>query len=113
MARFYLDEDVSIAVGDQLRALGHDVETTDQAGRKGADDSSQLAYANAHNRIVVTHNRMHFRRLHRADPNHKGIVECTRDDADPSGLADRIHDAVTVTANMDGRLLRVYRPSNP
>jgi Domain of unknown function (DUF5615) len=74
MARFYLDEDVSNVVGDHLRSLGHDVETTDEAGRKGSDDSAQLAYAIGQDRIVNTHNRKHFRRLHRSTPGHKGIV---------------------------------------
>ncbi len=113
MASFYLDEDVPVAVGDHLRLLGHDVETTDEAGRKGSDDQSQLVYAMGRGRIVITHNRVHFRRLPRRMPLHKGIVECTRDDQDIPGLALRIHTAVAATGIMDGQLVRVYRPSSP
>lgn len=100
-------------VGHHLRSLGHDVETTDDAVRKGSDDPSQLAYAIGQNRIIITHNRTDFRRLHRRTPNHKGIVECTHDHTDPKGLADRIHAAVSAKGIMDGEHIRVYRPSKP
>lgn len=34
MARLYLDEDVPIMLASCLRSLGHDVETTDETGRR-------------------------------------------------------------------------------
>jgi hypothetical protein len=111
MARLYLDEDVPVEVAKHLRSFGHDVETTDEAGRKSSDDPAQLAYATSTNRAIITHNRKHFRRLHRGSTNHAGIVECTRDDGDPSGLAARIDQAVSASGDMTGRIVRVYRPS--
>jgi predicted nuclease of predicted toxin-antitoxin system len=110
MARLFVDEDVPWAAVDHLRTLGHDVLTVDEVGRKGAADADQLAFAAADGRAVVTHNRRHFLRLHRRDDNHAGIIICTRDDADPIGLAGRIHAAVTAAGALDRRLLRVNRP---
>lgn len=111
MARIYLDEDVPIEVADFLRSWGHDVETTDEAGRKQTPDPSQMAYAIAAGRIMVTHNRKDYKRLHRALPNHFGIINCTRDDDDKLGLAQRIHQLLSTAGNMSGRLKNVYRPS--
>lgn|SRR5262249_22786306 len=111
MARLFADEDVPQAAVDHLRALGHDVLTADDAVRKGAADADNLAFAAADGRAVVTHNRRHFLRLHRLDDDHAGIIICTRDDADPVGLAGRIHAAVTAAGILNRRLLRVNRPN--
>jgi uncharacterized protein with PIN domain len=113
MARVYVDEDVPEEVAVLLRSWGHDVVTTDEVGRKSADDASQLAYATATGRIIITHNRQDYRRLHRRYPGHSGIVNSTRDDADKPGLAARIHHLLSTAGDMAGRLKNVYKPAKP
>jgi hypothetical protein len=92
MALFYADEDFDYGVVEELRALGHDVLTAAEAGERGADDARVLAKATADVRCVLTFNRIHFRRLHRSNPAHAGIVSCSRD-PDTSALAARIDQA--------------------
>ncbi len=43
----------------------------------------------------------------------KGIISCTQDPSDPAGLAQRIHDAITVASDLANRLIRVVRPNRP
>src|SRR5436309_2772422 len=109
MARLYVDEDVPIILAFHLRSLGHDVETTDEAGRKSESDSSQLAYAVSHGRAIIVHNKRHYRRLHRASATHAGIIECTRDDGNEPALAARIHQTIAAAGPLAGGYLRVYR----
>ncbi|HEX8721202.1 MAG TPA: DUF5615 family PIN-like protein [Pyrinomonadaceae bacterium] len=59
----YLDEDVSVLVAGLLRARGFGVQTTQEAGRVGASDEGQLAYAASQRRALLTHNRDDFARL--------------------------------------------------
>ena len=62
MARFYKNENIPAQVVTELRRLGHDV----------------LAFAAAERRILLTHNRHHFLRLHQnRTADHAGIVLCT------------------------------------
>lgn len=61
----YLDECVDVKLVEALHRRGFVAVTTLAAGRLGATDEDQLLYAGAHDLIIVTHNRRHFRRLHR------------------------------------------------
>ena len=114
MANLYGDEDFSYPVAKELRRLGHDVLTAQEAGQGnlGVTDSAVLALAIARDRAVLTFNRRHFINLHRRVSSHRGIVVCTRDD-DVLGLASRIHQAVTSCQSLDNQLLRVNRPPTP
>lgn len=112
MARFYADEDFYYPVVLELRLLGHDVLTVQEAGHAGADDPSVLAFATSQGRAVVTCNRRHFMRLHRQSAAHAGIVVCTRDQ-DFVALATRIHQSISSCPTLAGQLLRVIRPSRP
>jgi predicted nuclease of predicted toxin-antitoxin system len=111
MARLYADEDFPFPAVLILRGLGHDVLTVHEAGRCGADDPEVLADATADGRAVLTHNHGDFRRLHRVTHPHGGIVSCTHDDNDPAGLAQRIHDAVSVESSLTNLFIRVIRPN--
>jgi predicted nuclease of predicted toxin-antitoxin system len=113
MARLYADEDIPLPLVERLRALGHDVLTTLDAGQANqqVQDSVILAEATNQGRVVLTHNRKDFKRLHRATPGHAGIISCTRDDADPGGLAARIHNAVAANPNFAGKHIRVNKPA--
>jgi predicted nuclease of predicted toxin-antitoxin system len=111
MARFYSNENFPILTVVNLRELGHEVVTALEAGNANQRiaDESVLAYASSENRAVLTINRKHFVALHHRTPAHCGIVVCSLD-ADFAGQASRIHDAVSLHADLKGVLIRVNRP---
>jgi predicted nuclease of predicted toxin-antitoxin system len=115
MVRLYADEDFPLSVVEQLRRLGHDVRTVQEAGRagRGIADAEVLADATAEQRAVLTHNHPDFRRLHRQGQPHEGIISCTQDPRDHMGLAQRIHDAMTATPNLANQFIRIIRPNPP
>src|SRR5690242_264669 len=110
MARFYADEDFDYRVVEELRRLGHDVLTANEAGQANQEieDGIVLAFATAQGRAVLTHNRRHYFRLHRSRLAHAGIFACTRD-RDPAALAGRIHDALSAGQALDNQLIRINR----
>lgn len=113
MASLYSNENFPKRVLDELRRLGHDVLTSYEAGRANQriPDDQILAFATEQNRVVLTLNRSDFIRLHQDSQGaHPGIVVRTRDDADPSGFAARIHTSLAATGNPAGQLIRVVRP---
>ena len=74
-------------------------------------DSEVLEFAVAEARILLSHNRIHFLRLHRhRTAAHPGMVLCTFD-PDFRALAQRIHTAVASTPDMSNQLMRVNRPA--
>ena len=111
MARFYANENFPLPVVEELRRLGHDVLTTSESGRAAlrVSDEEMLAFAVDNNRAILTHNRRHFIVLHDRNPVHCGIIVCTVD-VDSIALANRIHAAISVNQQLDGRLIRVNRP---
>lgn len=114
MARLYSNENFPLPAVQELRRLGHNVLTVAEAGHadQAIPDEEVLAFAVSLERAVLTINRKHFIKLHRAQPNHAGIIVCTLD-ADFIGQAGRIDDALAETADLVGALLRVNRPSLP
>jgi hypothetical protein len=113
MAQLLADEDFHSHATSTLIALGHDVLTAQAAGIGGIPDPGVLAFAVSQGRAVLTHNRRHFIRLHKITQPHAGIVVCTRDDADPVGLAGRVDREITSHASLANLLIRVNRPSRP
>src|SRR6059058_423599 len=111
MARLYADENFDHPVVEQLRLLGYDVLTAQDAGRaqQRIPDPAVLAYAISLGRAVLTYNRRHFIRLHSQVTPHCGIIVCTKDD-DSVALAGRIHQAIQSAGNLDNQLLRITRP---
>jgi hypothetical protein len=111
MARLYADEDFPLPVVEELRRLGHDVRTVQEAGRanQSIDDAAVLADAIAELRAVATHNHLDFRRLHRHNLPHEGIISCTQDPKDPAGLAQRIHDVLAAAPPLANQFIRVIR----
>ena len=111
MAKLYANENMPLPVVEYLRELGHDVETSRDAGRSNQRISDQevLRYAADRGRAVLTLNRVDFHDLHKAGQiPHEGIVRCT-EDKDFSALATRIHKAIGQTADLTGQLVRVTR----
>lgn len=111
MARLYSNENFPLPVVQELRRLGHDVLTVQEAGNadQAIPDDAVLAFATAESRGVLTLNRRDFIHLHKTQPNHAGIIVCTYD-ADFVGQAQRIHEAIETQPALDGQLLRVNRP---
>lgn len=102
MARFYSNENIALQLVARLRDLGHDVLTSSDADKANSrvPDSEVLAFATDDNRIVLSHNRRDFVRLHRNRVKpHAGMVLCTLD-ADFDALATRIHVAVAAAVDI-------------
>ena len=110
MARLYTNENFPRPAAEELRRLGHDVLTSQEAGNAGQaiPDEQVLAFAADQQRIVITLNRKHFLRLHQERPGHTGIVVCTFD-PDFVGLAGRIHEALESQESYARTLIRVNR----
>lgn len=110
MARLYANENFPLESVLALRHLGHDVLTTQDAGRAGqaVPDPDVLAFAIEQGRAVVTFNRRDFIRLHAVRPAHAGIVVCTAN-ADFTALARNVHEALAALSDVHGQLVRVYR----
>ncbi len=111
MARLYADENFAFPVVSSLRQLGHDVLTTQEAGRseQAIPDNEVLQFACDENRAVLTFNRKHFIRLHQEMPEHHGIIVCTYDH-NFAAQSERIHAAIMAQADISRLLLRVNRP---
>ena len=81
MARLYANENFPLPVVEELRQLGHEVQTTHEAGEAGKSvpDEQVLAFATAEARALVTLNRKHFIHLHNVNPDHACIIVCSFD----------------------------------
>lgn len=114
MADLYADENFHAGIVAELRRLGHDVLTAQQAGQAGQQipDAAVLAYAIRLGRAVLTHDRWDYVRLHKRTSRHGGIVVCTRDD-DLVAVAQRIHQALLAETPLDNKLVRVNKPAHP
>jgi len=111
MARIYANENFPFLVVAELRLRGHDVVTVAETGKanRATPDAEILEFAISKDRAVLTLNRKHFLALDAKNPFHAGMVVCTVD-ADFTGQAHRIHEAVEVFADLSGQLIRVNRP---
>lgn len=111
MASFYANENFPRRTVEALRALGHDVLTTQEAGNAGQaiPDDEVLDFATRAGRAVLTLNRRDFIRLHKHGMAHAGIVVCSAD-TDTAAQATRVHDAVSALSTLAGQLVRVNQP---
>jgi predicted nuclease of predicted toxin-antitoxin system len=113
MARLYSNENFPSMVVDALRELGHDVLTSHESGNanQSIPDDQVLAFATKQGRVLLTFDRDDFKRLHRANPNHAGIVICTFD-SNWTALAQRIDTELANTHELNGQLIRVVKPQS-
>jgi hypothetical protein len=111
MAKFYTNDNFPLPAVLALRALGHDVLTSLEAGKANQPitDEEVLEFTRQQQRILLTLNRIHFIRLHKTNSEHFGIIACTFD-PDYPGLARRISEACQQNEPIKGKLLRVNRP---
>ena len=77
-AALYVDENMHALVPTYLRSRGFDAIHARDVGMKGASDREQFRYAIAHERVIVTHDRMDFLALHEewlgGNLRHCGII---------------------------------------
>lgn len=73
--RFHLDENVDPAIADGLKRRGIDITTSNDAALLGASDDLQIAFAQKHQRVIVTHDR-DLLRLAALGASHAGIAYC-------------------------------------
>lgn len=111
MVRLYADENFPLVIVLLLRTFGHDVLTVQEAGNAGLGipDEDVLAFAISDNRAVLTRNWDDFRRLHRLQPDHAGIIIC-KEDLNTDRQAILINEAISQVENIRGNLIRVTRP---
>jgi hypothetical protein len=109
--QLYADENIPLRLVVELSRLGHDVLTAHEDGRANQriPDEQVLARAVELGRAVLTVNRVDFKRLHREQPGHSGIIICT-EDPDRAGQAQRVVAACAGVGELAGQLIRVYRP---
>ena len=112
MARLYANENFPLPVVEALRQEGHAVITVAETGKADIawPDNDVLEFATHDDRALLTLNRKHFIRLHRARPDHAGIIVCTVD-PDFAGQAHRIDQAIAGRTDLRGELIRVNRPA--
>jgi hypothetical protein len=114
MARLFADEQFPIAVTNELRALGHDVVTTQQINQSkfgdSKDDELVLSIAMSQERALLTLNRKDFTALHNRLRGHRGIVLC-RQEAEFERQAKQINQIIRdherEHGHLDGQLIDV------
>ncbi|CAN5439851.1 MAG: DUF5615 family PIN-like protein [Pyrinomonadaceae bacterium] len=99
----YADENFPLRVVEELRRSGHDVLTALEDGQanQSITDDPLLARATALGRAVLPLNRLHFKRLHRHQPQHAGIIICS-EDPDRAGQAHRIARQIAAAGELRG-----------
>ena len=109
--RFYANENFPAPSVNELRAPGHDVLTTSDAGNanRKIPDSEVLRYAAENGRVMLTLNRRDFIRLHERGAAHTGLVVC-HEDLDFQRLAHGVHAVAGANPNMIGHLVNVRTP---
>lgn len=104
-AKLYTDEDVYAAIAPALRRAGVDAISTPEAGRLGESDESQLSWAAADQRVLVTFNVAHFADLHAswltARRDHAGIIVSSQ-----RPIGDVLRRLVHLTGILDATALR-------
>jgi predicted nuclease of predicted toxin-antitoxin system len=109
--QFYSNENFPIVMVNLLRAEGHDVLTSYEAGQANQriPDDQVLHYATATNRILITENRQDFIDLHRNTTNHPGII-IFKSDRDYAGKIKAMTDFLAEDGQtLENRLIRIKK----
>ena len=113
MLKLHANENFPLETVQFLRNLGYDVLTTHEIGKSNLriPDEDVLTFAISENRAILTINRKDFIRLHRLNPNHAGIIVCTKND-NFTNFGECIHKLlIPYGENISNLLLRVYKPN--
>ena len=78
MIKFYSNEHFPLEWVYELRKLGYDVFTSQEAGQANLSisDADVLKFAHEQNRVVITLNRQDFIDLNKQGKSHSGIIIC-------------------------------------
>lgn len=78
MIKFYSNEHFPLDWVNELRNLGYDVLTSQEAGQanQSISDADVLNFAHQNQRVVITLNRQDFIDLHKQGKSHSGIIIC-------------------------------------
>ena len=109
--QFYSNENFPLVMVNLLRAEGHDVLTSYEAGQsnQGIPDDQVLQYATSTKRILITENRQDFINLHRTVPHHTGII-IFKYGLDYAGKIKAMNDFINEDGlSLENRLLRVMK----
>ncbi len=109
--QFYSNENFPIVMVNLLRAEGHDVLTSYEAGQANQriPDDQVLRYAAANNRILITENRQDFIDLHRNTTPHPGII-IFKSDRDYTGKIKAMTDFLAAQGQtLENRLIRIKK----
>jgi hypothetical protein len=111
MAKLYANENFPLKVVQALRTFGHDVLTSQEAGKANLSipDVEVLAFTTENERALLTINRKDFIHLHQLGRLHEGIIVCTQD-PDVHGQAERIQQAILNYSSLSGQIIRINRP---
>ena len=109
--RLYANENFPRQTVEALRALGHDVLTTHEAGNsnKRICDPEVVRFAIGRQRAVVTHNWRDFVQIHALCAEHHGIV-VVGVDLNYARQAARIDAEIRTRSDLAGQLIQVPRP---
>ena len=109
--QIYSNENFPIVMVNLLRAEGHDVLTSYEAGQANQriPDDQVLRYATAMGRILMTENRQDFIDLHHSTSNHPGII-IFKSDRDYIGKIKALTDFLNTEGQLlENRLLRIKK----
>ena len=112
MARLYANENLRSGLVIELRNLGHDVLTSNEAGQANQEipDEEVLAFAVKEKRAIITYNRKDFRRLHKQGNNHSGIILC-KEDRDDFQYAKIVNDLLIGFTSLENKMISVRKPN--
>jgi uncharacterized protein with PIN domain len=111
MTRFYSNENFPLDLVKELRQLGLNVLTSNEAGEanQSLSDEKVLRFAHERERAVITLNREDFISLHQKGEEHSGILIC-KEDQDHRGQAATIHEFLWQDyQSLKGRLIRIKK----
>jgi hypothetical protein len=111
MASLLADEDFDFHLVEALRAHGHSVVRHQEVrdAPRGEPDTEVLYRAATLGRILLTHNRRDFVRIHRGGTTHAGILTVPQG-RDALDAAEQIDGLLVTTPSFQDRLFRVNRP---
>ncbi|WP_009633721.1 DUF5615 family PIN-like protein [Synechocystis sp. PCC 7509] len=109
--KFYANENFPLNIVIELRQLGYDVLTSQEAeqANQAISDENVLKFAKETGLVVVTLNREDFITLHKHDQNYSGII-IGKEDRDYKGQAEAIHRFISnEQKSLQGRLIRIKK----
>lgn len=107
---FYSNENFAFNMVKILRALGHKVITSYDAGQanQAIPDNEVLNYASQNDLVVITFNRDDFVELHNNGIQHSGIIIC-KTDRNYRGQIDFLDNYLRTQNSLVNRLIRIKK----